>query len=354
MLEYPARPPSSSARIQGSTPYTRPVSVGPDPASLSSFHPDHVLGAGYLACEIDLGRDREGPLLAVLVHRVPPSRPGRPVPPVLVLHGWSDYVFQRDLLEHLAARGHDIWSLDLRRHGRALRPWQTPTLVRDLGEVDQELDAALATIGRGRPPIVLAHSLGGLLAVRRAAHDPDAVAALVLNTPWLESHGGPAVRRMLTDPVTAAARRWPQAVLPVGLPGSYGRALQRNGRTGHDLTLKPLGGHRIPIGTLAAVLRAQGDPGLRVPATVPTLVLRSRGSMPLRADGLGGHAGDLVLDVHAVARAAGRIAPHAHQVVLDGAVHDVFLSAEPVRRRALGALDQFLASVAPPVGCEDA
>jgi alpha-beta hydrolase superfamily lysophospholipase len=317
------------------------VSADHDPAS-PGWYPDPVLGAGYLAREIVCGADAEGPLTAVLVHRAAPVPPGAARVPVLLLHGWSDYVFHRDLTEHLAARGYDVWGLDLRRHGRALRPWQTPTLVRDLDELDQDLDAALDAIGRQRPPVVLAHSLGALLAVREATRTPGAITALVLNSPWIECHGGAAVRRAVAGPTDLLARRLPERRLPAGLPGAYDRALRRNGTAGPDLTLKPVGGHRMPLATLAAVLRAQSDPALHVPDDVPTLVLRSRTTLPLRPDGQGGRAGDMVLDVHAMAHAARRMMPHARQVVLDGAVHDVFLSAGPVRRRALDALDQFL------------
>src|SRR5690625_4245439 len=83
---------------------------------------DPVFGDGYTAERIDLGHDDEGPVVATLVHRLrrPGDRPARPagadrdLPPILVGHGWSDYVFDRDLLDHLGEQGYDVWALDLR------------------------------------------------------------------------------------------------------------------------------------------------------------------------------------------------------------------------------------------------
>jgi alpha-beta hydrolase superfamily lysophospholipase len=53
----------------------------------------------------------------------------------------------------------------------------------------------------------------------------------------------------------------------------------------------------------------------------------------------------VVVDVHGIDPAVRRVAPHARIEVLDGAVHDVFLSARPVRERALDLTDEFLREV---------
>ena len=109
---------------------------------------DPILGEGYVAHRLELGEDEEGPLIATLLHREPADgTPGSvgaddEKPPILLMHGWSDYIFHRDLMEHLGQRGHDVWGLDLRKYGRSLLPGQTATAVDHLNRYDQEIGRA--------------------------------------------------------------------------------------------------------------------------------------------------------------------------------------------------------------------
>ena len=148
---------------------------------------DPILGEGYTTHPIDLGADDEGPLLATLIHRerstTPPqigadAHEAATKPPILLMHGWSDYIFHRELMEHLGRRGHDVWGLDLRKHGRSLLPGQTATEVDHLNRYDEEIGAALRIIGRDRPPVLLAHSTGGLTAALWAQRHPRTVSGL--------------------------------------------------------------------------------------------------------------------------------------------------------------------------------
>jgi alpha-beta hydrolase superfamily lysophospholipase len=277
--------------------------------------------------------------------------------PVLLLHGWSDYVFGRHVTEFLGQAGHEVWALDTRRHGRSLRPGNVPTLLHDLRDLDLELEAALAEIRE--PPVILAHSMGGLVACDWVIRHPGSVRALVLNSPWLEFQGGPLVRGVVQVVTAALARVWPYGVQPVRLDGHYARTLHRDfeGEFDYDLGLKPVGGNRMPFATAAAVTRAQGrlarDPRGRggphhraqVPAQVPVLLLRSADTRIRPMFDREMFAADVVVDVHGIDPAVRRVAPHARIEVLDGAVHDVFLSARPVRERALDLTDEFLREV---------
>jgi pimeloyl-ACP methyl ester carboxylesterase len=110
------------------------------------------------------------------VHRSGP----REGPPVLFLHGvggaaWS-WRPQRDAL----AAAHRVFVWEARGHGAA-------AAVTDAGLSDYYADAqeALAAVieQAGRPPIVVAHSMGGLLAFALARAQPDAVRGLFLVDP---------------------------------------------------------------------------------------------------------------------------------------------------------------------------
>ncbi len=327
------------------TAYAQPVSPGPErtPDGADRMTEDPILGPGWISERIDLGADEEGPLHATLVHRrAAEGAPDRA--PILVMHGWSDYVFDRELLNTLVSDGHPAWALDLRKYGRSLRPGQTPTAIHDLREYDAEIDAALDRIGRDTPPIILAHSTGGLTASLYAQRYPGAVRGLALNSPWLEMHLGSAVRRLLTGPVCRlAARRGARLLLPQGST-HYARTTHREhgGRFEYDLELKPPGGHPFPACTLAAVLRAQ-DQLRRGPALdIPILVLCSTRSRigPVFTESM--RRADAVLDVHSLRRAARRLGEDVQISAIDGARHDVFLSDADARAAAMRTLRTWL------------
>lgn len=338
----------------------------PDPAT---GRPDPVFGDRYTARSIDLGHDDEGPLVATLIHRIPdgpagvdpagPARnahvsddvtapsPGSDRPPILVGHGWSDYVLDRELLDHLGERGFDVWGLDLRKHGRSLLPGQTPTEIDHLNRYDQEIDAALRIIGRDRPPILLAHSTGGLTAALWAKRHPGTIRALALNSPWLEMHLGAAVRRLLARPARALGGRLrTRPLLPYGSP-HYARTTHRDygGLYDYDLGLKPPGGHPFPADTFAAVLDGQSRLEAAGPLGIPVLVLHSARSSFGLVFTESMRRADSVLDVHAMAEAAARLGPQVRIEAVEGARHDVFLSDADARYLALELLDDWLDDV---------
>lgn len=319
---------------------------------------DPVLGAGYTVRRLDLGADDEGPLVASLVHREPTDRRARRAreavdrdekPPILVMHGWSDYVFDRALLEHLGRAGHDVWGLDLRKYGRSLLPDQTPTSVDHLSRYDREIGTALRIIGADSPPVLLAHSAGGLTAALWAQRRPGTVRALALNSPWLEMHLGSGVRTLAQAPVRLLAEHLrARPILPAG-SSHYARSLHRDfgGMYDYDLALKPAHGHRFPAETLAAVLDGQTRLRAAGPLSIPVLVMhsaRSRIGASFREEM---RRADSVLDVHALARAARRLGPDVRIEPIDGARHDVFLSDADARARAIGVLDDWLETLAP-------
>ena len=325
---------------------------------------DSLLGQGYETHRIDLGADDEGPLVATLIHREATSATTTDAatdaerPPILLMHGWSDYVLDRGLMEHLGRRGHDVWGLDLRKHGRSLLPGQTATEIDHLNRYDAELGASLRIIGRERPPVLLAHSTGGLTAALWAQRNPGTVRGLALNSPWIEMHLGPVTRALAEAPVRMLAKRWGQR--PILRTGSdhVARASHRDfgGAYDYDLALKPPGGHPFPASTLHAIIDGQRRLAAAGPLAIPVLVLHSdrtrigaRFSEEMRRS-------DSVLDVRSLATAAAALSPRARIEAVPGARHDVFLSDADARARAIGILDDWLETSfpgAPIMGASD-
>lgn len=95
-------------------------------------------------------------------------------PPMLLVHGFlCDSRFVAPQLEYLG-RAHRTVSVDLRGHGASDTPpagYTIDGLVDDLAWMCEELD-----LDR---PVVVGHSLGGILALGLAAHRPELVRAVV-------------------------------------------------------------------------------------------------------------------------------------------------------------------------------
>ena len=298
-----------------------------------------------------------GGAVATLIH----LRPERPRGVAfLYVHGFSDYVFQDHVAEHLAARGVGFWGLDLRRYGRSLRPGDLPAYVADVSEHFEELDAALAAVlADGQDDVVVSgHSTGGLITplwldARRGTEAVGHVRGLVLNSPWFELAGSPKTRRKVHLAAMAIGRVAPTRVLAT-LPSAYGKTLHRDydGEWEFDLAWKPIEGFPVRAGWLRAIRRAHArlHRGLHVPA--PVLLLRSDRSVLGRREVTPElFRGDAILDVRDMHEHLGDLGTDVTEVVLEGALHDVMLSALPVRTRALEELDAWMDRV---LGARDA
>ncbi|MCB7135728.1 alpha/beta hydrolase [Cellulosimicrobium marinum] len=324
---------------------------------MAEWQPD-VLGDDYERLTLPLPPDTEGEVVATLVRRrraEPTAHDAEPYLDVLYVHGWSDYFFQTELAEFWEAHGARFHALDLRKYGRSLRPHQTPGFVSDLGTYDEDLDAALAAIGHGahrttrRRLVLMGHSTGGLTLSLWAGRNPGRASALVLNSPWLEFQTR-EVGRMLLEPVIGArARLTPNRPLPNVDLGFYTRSVSRDfdGEWDYDLAWRPQHGFRTTPAWLSAIFHGQQTVARGLGIGVPVLVLLSaRSTLAPRWVPEMAHT-DTAIDVDGVARRCVQLGDLVTVARIDGALHDVVLSARPVRALAYGRLAQWLAAYLP-------
>jgi alpha-beta hydrolase superfamily lysophospholipase len=322
-----------------------------------------VLGAGFECTDLDLGADDEGPLVATLVRSLPERRSlvdrilrrDRLLEDVDVLyvHGWSDYFFQRPLARFWTDRGARFFALDLRKYGRSLRDGQTPGYIEDLTEYHVEIELALAEIRAGqegaapaRRLVLMGHSTGGLVLSLWAGTHPGVADALVLNSPWLEFQLAAAGRQVILPLVSLGARFNPREVAPQLDYGYYTRAQREVAFPGEfeeiNPAWRPERSHAVVTGWMRAVLagHARVSQGLHIEAPVGVL-LSARFVVPVRWSEELLH-GDSVLDVDEVAKAALKLGSTVSVDRIDGALHDVFLSAEGPRADAYARLERWL------------
>ena len=302
--------------------------------------------------------DGEGEIAATLIRLGDPTQGMTATPlvgAVLAVHGYTDYFFQTELAEHLAARGFAFYALDLRKCGRSRRPGQTPHFITDLALYDAELTGALEIIAADNPGIstvLYGHSTGGLIVAlwldRLRRSNPAAhagISAAVLNSPFLDLHGPAVVRTAATSVLLAALSRLRRtSVVPGQGGGGYGASLHRDhhGEFDYDLTWKPLGGFPITLGWLHAVRRGQRRLHRGLDIGVPHVVLHSGHSVAEHTDPATLQRGDAVLDVTQIAQRADRLGDHGTVIAVPDAKHDVFLSLPDPRQVAFTELDRWL------------
>ncbi len=170
---------------------------------------------------------------------------------------------------------------------------------------------------------------------------------LLLNSPWLEFQMGMAARALLEPMVELGKRLLPLTQYPQFDWGFYSRATSTRfeGEWDIDDRWKPDLGFRASRGWLSAIFHGQARVSEGLGLTIPVLVMLSQRSViqatwtpeMLRAD--------TVIEVVAVAQRAVDLGSDVTIRRFDGALHDVVLSANPVRTQVWDAIDQWLPRV---------
>ncbi|WEO77728.1 alpha/beta hydrolase [Cryobacterium sp. SO2] len=321
------------------------------------------MGSDYQQATLPLGSDEEGEVVATIVRYRPALRdlvsPFAPAhgTDVLYLHGWSDYFFQTGLAEYWHSVGARFHALDLRKYGRSLREHQTPGYVADLATYDADIEAALAAMGHGehadRPSrrrlVLMGHSTGGLTLSLWAARHPGRAGALVLNSPWLEFQTGGVGRAFITPLVQLGARVQPLGTLPQVDLGFYSRSVSANlgGEWSYEPQWRPVRGFPAHRAWLNAVLEGHAAVAAGLDIDAPILTLLSKRSTILPRWNEQMRHSDSVLVVDDIARAAMRLGGTVTVARIDGALHDVTLSAEAPRAAAYAEVTRWLRAYAP-------
>ena len=110
---------------------------------------------------------------------------------VVLMHGYSEFGEKYfELMRDLGSRGNEVWQMDWRGYGGSDRYLADREKAHSLGpdHDTRDLDQFVRTIVKaapGRPLVLIAHSMGGHLAVRYLHDYPGRFTAAVLSAPFL-------------------------------------------------------------------------------------------------------------------------------------------------------------------------
>jgi alpha-beta hydrolase superfamily lysophospholipase len=273
--------------------------------------PDRFL-PGFEALELEFPDDYDGRVLATLV-RLPAGAAPRGA--VLWIHGFIDYFFQRHVAERFALEGYAFYALDLRKHGRSLRPHQHPNFCKSLAEYYADITRALAEIGE--PVLLAGHSTGGLVCTLYAHEGErrDAVRALWLNSPSFDWRL-PEWRMAQLHVAAAVGRFFPFLKDETALREDYVNLLLEH--WDFDLRLKPRRGFPVYYGWMGAITDAHARVRRGLAVGCPVLAMHS-------------DEADIVLDWRHIAKWSRTLGPRVTVLGFPGGMHDLVLSAPPVR-----------------------
>ncbi|MDP9800623.1 alpha-beta hydrolase superfamily lysophospholipase [Arcanobacterium wilhelmae] len=296
---------------------------------------------GYVHTTLPLHDDDFGPVVATL------TRPSSPIPHprfvVLAIHGWNDYFYQLPHADAVAQAGGAFYAIDLRRYGRSWREGQTWGYIEHLSAYDDDIHAALDVIhtevGTEIPFILYGHSTGGLTASLWASRHPEALDGLVLNSPWLEYQGWSSTRVAGSPLIEAIYKMAPSTSMQIPDPGIYTSTLAR---WNPDPRYRHTPSFPIYVGWLRAIAEGHKEVANGLGIDCPTLVLTSARSAIVSPTPEQAASCDIVLDVEQIWKRLPRLGSHVTLVKLDGAIHDVLLSDDDVRERAIAEINTWV------------
>jgi alpha-beta hydrolase superfamily lysophospholipase len=274
---------------------------------------------------------------------------------VLYVHGFGDYFFQRHLADFFEQQGIRFYAIDLRRHGRSMRPHQWPDYTYDIVEYVADIDAAVDVLSaeEGVTWLLLnGHSTGGLAAVVHAARGErrSAVDALFLNSPFLDMNL-PRVQEVLLEPLLSFVGGFMPQLKVGALNTLYGDSIHRSqhGEWDFDLAWKPLAGLPARAGWIRAIHRAHAEVERGLHLSQPVLLLHSSRSLRPKEWSDDVQRADIVLDVADMRRLGPTLGSTVEVAEVPDAMHDLVLSAPEVRAHTFELVAEWLGRVRPAI-----
>lgn len=293
-----------------------------------------LMGKGFKQATIVQPSDYEGSVTCTLVRK---TTPDKSTTAVLYVHGFNDYFFQEEMAEQYIKEGFNFYAIDLRKYGRSWLSHQKINNVRDLSEYYADIDTALAVIkGEGNEKVLLSgHSLGGLTISLYASEraGKEKFDAVLLNSPMFALNIKSGLKKTALPLLLKRAEKHPETTFDLGINPLYGESLHitAHGEWSYSLGLKPFVAPPVNLGWIRAVYNAQERLAQGITINKPVLVLHSAKSVDEKKWSDVFFTGDAVLNVEEIARLSQNIVGQYSIQAVQGGMHDLILSKQPVR-----------------------
>ncbi len=314
------------------------------------WEPDtEALGEAFEVFTVRQPDDYSGPVECSVVRRVEPDS-ARCSRGVLYVHGYNDYFLQAELADSVAAWGMEFYAVDLRKYGRSLIEGNRRFELRDISEYYADIDTALALMRRAgvRDVVLMGHSTGGLVVSSYVADTaPQSgqphLRGVILNSPFLDWNLGSL--EGVVPAVAWVGSWWKGLNISQGGSTAYAESLLASGRgewryrTDWKLPVSP----PVEASWIRAIDQAQRK--LRrdePPLHLPVLLMMSARSVEGDTYTEAHSRADAVLDVTDIDLYGRRLSEQVEVVRIDGGLHDLLLSAPPVRAEAYGVMHRWL------------
>jgi len=266
----------------------------------------------------------------------------------VLVGGFGEFIEKQfETVRDLAARGITVWCLDWRGQGGSVRPRRLPTRPRARNferDADDLAGFTRARLSPSMPRLLVAHSMGGAIALLCLKRHPGLFAAAVLSSPMVGLRTGrvpPSLIRVITRSARAAglgmcfipgARKWRPSRLP-SPERSHASTDAERCRLRHawfsaDPTLRHDDATYGWLDSALALIAHISKPEFLSAIDTPILLGR-----PQR---------DVVVS-RAAQRRAARLLPNCTLVELTDSKHDPFLERDAIRDYWLSCLDRFIA-----------
>src|SRR3954453_14282497 len=262
--------------------------------------------------------------------------------------GFGEFIEKHfETMRDLAARGIAVWCLDWRGQGRSIRPSRFPTRPRARNfnrDAEALAEFAAAQLPRDLPRLLVAHSMGGAIALVCMRRHPGLFAGAVLSSPMVGLRTGklpPTLVRVLTVPARAAglghcfipgAREWRPDHIPTPqtsrVTTDAERCRLRHAWFSADPALRLDQATYGWVDSALALVARIAKPEFLAAIRTPILICQ-----PER---------ERVVSPAATRRAAALL-PNCRLVALAGSKHDPFLECDAVRDYWFDCLDRFVA-----------
>jgi lysophospholipase len=265
----------------------------------------------------------------------------------VLVGGYGDFIEKHfETIRDLVARGWSVWCLDWRGQGGSTRPKLWPhrprgrDFDRDAGELAQFVTAKLQT---GLPRVLIAHSMGGAIALLCLHKYPQLFDAAILSAPMLGLPTGgtpPTLLRALTGPARLTPLKYCR------LPGTFRYRPDRPPTPERSRVSSDAERCRIRhawISSEPALWLDQPTYGWLDPAlALISRINRTRFLAAIRTPILLGSAGRERIVAPAAHRRAARRLPDCTLYELPDSKHEPFLETDVIRNAWFDRIDRFL------------